>query len=199
VTDVWLLGRCKYKGGVKRFGGFLGGFLERARSLLGVSLDDPVLHVCGGLVRLYPYARGVGPNDRTLDLDPEVGPDYLQDAREPYPTGFRAILCDPPYGLDEADRYPPGYNTYPAPNLIVRLALNALPVGGRVGILHYVWPDAPDCAKETAAVAVGTGRNGRARWFIVFEKLAAPLVKTGSGAARRKRERAPARVPERLL
>jgi hypothetical protein len=146
-----------------------------------------VLHVCGGLVRLYPYARGIGPNDQTLDLDPAVEPDFLQDARQPYPAGFRAILCDPPYGDSEADHYPPGRNAYPPPNLIVRLALDALPVGGRVGILHYVWPDAPACAKETAAVAVGTGRNGRARWFIVFEKLAEPLVKAGSGAARRKR------------
>ena len=190
VTDVWILGRCKYRGGAKRFGGYLGGFPERARSLLGVSLDDPVLHVCGGLVRLYPYARAIGPNDQTLDLDPGVKPDFLQDARSPYPAGFRAILCDPPYGEAEAERYPPGREVYPPPNLIVKLALNALPVGGRVGILHYIWPDCGPNAKEVAAVAVGTGRNGRARWFVVFEKLAAPLLKTGSGAARRKRQEA---------
>lgn len=76
ITDMWLLARCKYKGGVKRYGGYLGGFPERARALLGATIDEPVLHVCGGLARLYPYPGGFGPNDKTLDLDDEVEPDY---------------------------------------------------------------------------------------------------------------------------
>src|SRR6185503_8840943 len=75
ITDVWLLARCKYKGGVKRYGGYLGGFPERARALLGVTINQPVLHVCGGLARLYPYRGGFGENDKTLDLDPNVNPD----------------------------------------------------------------------------------------------------------------------------
>lgn len=187
VTDVWLLARAKLLHGHKLYGAFLGGFGERARSLLGVHIDEPVLHICGGRVRLYPYQRAIGPNDSTLDLDPAMKPDYLQDARDPYPTGFRAMLADPPYSEADADRYPPGSENYPGPNTIVARALDALPVGCRVGILHYVWaappPNVP--AKETAAIAVGTGRNGRARWFIVYEKLDAPLPKTGSGAARR--------------
>lgn len=187
ITDVWLLARAKLTGGRKFYGAFLGGFGERARALLGVHLDDPVLHVCGGLVRHYPYARAVGPNDRTLDLDPALEPDFLQDAREPYPLGFKAILADPPYSLEDARAYVPGATAYPQPNTIVRNAINALPVGGRVGILHYVWPGPPSNAKEVAAIAVGTGRNGRARWFVVFEKLPAPRDHGGSGTARRKR------------
>lgn len=186
-TDVWLLARAKLLNGHKLYGSFLGGFGERARSLLGVHIDDPVLHVCGGRVRSYPYPRAVGPNDKTLDLNPAMEPDYLQDAREPYPLGFRAILADPPYSEIDAANYIPGAAAYPAPNLILKRALDALPVGGRVGILHYIWPAPPPkaAAKETAAIAVGTGRNGRARWFIVYEKLDAPVRKAGSGAARR--------------
>jgi hypothetical protein len=119
-------------------------------------------------------------------------PDFLQDARDAYPDGFRAILADPPYSPEDAEHYSPGAAAYPSPNMILRRALEALPNGGRVGILHYAWPAPPSNipAKETAAIAVGTGRNGRARWFIVYEKLDVALKKSGSGTARRKaRER----------
>lgn len=189
ITDVWLLARAKLRNGHKLYGAYLGGYLERARSLLGVSIYDPVLHVCGGRVRSYPYPdRGLGPNDRTLDLDPAMEPDFLQDAREPYPQGFRAVLADPPYSEEDAQKYAPGADAYPPPNLILRNALAALEPGCRVGILHYAWPAPPADipAKETAAIAVGTGRNGRARWFIVYERLAVAGKRTGSGAARRK-------------
>lgn len=172
VMDVWTLARCKYKGGAQRYGGYPGGFLKRARALLGVHIDDPVLHVCGGLVRQYPYRRAIGPNDRTLDLDPAVQPDYLQDARDPYPIGFAAVLADPPYTEPDADRYSPGAAALPS--LIVKLAINALLPGQRVGmILHYLWPAPPAGSKEIAGVAVGCGRNSRARWFTVIEKGAA--------------------------
>ena len=76
IVDVWLLGRPK----VKYYGAYPSGFLERARALLGVGYTDPVLHVCGGRVRDYPF-RGFGPNDRTVDLDPELAPDFLMDVR----------------------------------------------------------------------------------------------------------------------
>lgn len=187
VTDVWLLARARLLHGHKLWGAFLGGFGERARSLLGVHIDDPVLHVCGGRVRSYPYPRAIGPNDRTLDLDAAMEPDFLQDARVPYPTGFRAILADPPYSEEDAAHYRPGASVYPTPNLILKRALDVLPIGCRVGILHYAWAAPPPgaAAKETAAIAVGTGRNGRARWFIVYEKLAVAPKKSGSGAARR--------------
>lgn len=77
ITDVWLLARPK----VRYYGAYPSGFLERARALLGVSIEDPVLHVCGGRVRDYPF-RGFGPNDRTVDLDPALAPDFLLDVRE---------------------------------------------------------------------------------------------------------------------
>ena len=192
ITDVWLLARAKLTGGHKFYGAFLGGFGERARALLGVHIDDPVLHVCGGKVRYYPYKRAIGPNDRTLDLDPATEPDFLQDARQPYPTGFRAVLADPPYSEADAAKYVPGADAYPSPNLIARLAIDAVPIGCRVGILHYAWAAPPANAMEVAAVAVGTGRNGRARWFIVMEKLAEARRDSGSGTARRKRREASA-------
>lgn len=85
ITDHWMLTRAKLKGGVKYYGSYPGGFGERARALLGVHILDPVLHVCAGQVKNYPYKRAIGPNDKTLDLDPETVPDFVHDAREPFP------------------------------------------------------------------------------------------------------------------
>jgi len=55
---MWILTRAKLKGGVKYYGAYPGGFPERARALLGAIIDEPVLHVCGGVVRHYPYRGG---------------------------------------------------------------------------------------------------------------------------------------------
>lgn len=190
ITDVWILARAKLKGGRKFYGSYLGGFPERARVLLGVRLNEPILHVCGGMAKHYPYARGFGKRDQTLDIDPKTKPDFLQDARDKFPqylkedftkppvvkydkeeARFKAYLIDPPYSEDDADRYACGSEVYPKPNLLVKNAINALPIGGRVGIIHYMWPAGPKNSKEVAAIAVGCGRNNRARWFIVYEKI----------------------------
>jgi hypothetical protein len=187
ITDVMILTRGSLKGGRKYYGSYPAGFPERARVLIGAGIHDPVLHVCAGMAKHYKYNRGFGPNDRTLDLDPACEPDFLQDARLPFPkigeaflprilstlglSHWRAILIDPPYSEGDAAKYAPGADAYPSPNLLVRNAIGVLPVGGRVGILHYVWPSPPKNAKEVALAAVGTGRNNRARWFTVFEKL----------------------------
>ena len=177
ICDVWLLARPK----VKYYGAYPAGFLSRARALLGVGPDDPVLHVCAGKVREYPY-DGVGTRDRTLDLDPDLQPDFLHDARKrPYPTCpdtrdglWPAVLADPPYTDEDADRYAPGRARRPTANQILRYSLEVVRVGGKIGILDYVWPMPPPPpyhAQEVAVIAVGTGRNNRARWFTVFERL----------------------------
>lgn len=112
ITDVWILARPK----VKYYGAYPNGFAERARALLGVTVEDAVLHVCGGRAREYPSRRGFGPNDCTLDLDASLSPDYVQAATDPMPSvvrGWPAILADPPYTLDDAAHYAPGRDTFP--------------------------------------------------------------------------------------
>uniref|UniRef100_A0A6M3JMI5 Methyltransferase n=1 Tax=viral metagenome TaxID=1070528 RepID=A0A6M3JMI5_9ZZZZ len=165
ITDVWILARSK----VKFYGAYPAGFLHRARALLGVSDQDAVLHVCAGQVREYPY-RGFGPHDKTVDLDPAVAPDYLMDVRDGLPPGpWAAALIDRPYTLDDADRYAPKREALPALNDLIRTAFAVLPNDGRVGVLDYIWPS-PRNAKEVAVIAVGTGRNNRARWYTVWER-----------------------------
>lgn len=197
ITDTWILARSK----VKYYGAFPAGFLERARDLLGVGMADPVLHVCAGRVREYPYA-GFGPNDKTLDLDPACHPDFLRDARDAFPlqpvpglhgTGtevpWAAVLIDRPYTEEDAKHYLPGPDKLPSANLLLKNALAVVAVGSKVGILDYVWPQPPTVkvdwgngedfekvtleprAKEVAVITVGTGRNGRARYYTVWRKL----------------------------
>lgn len=180
ICDVWFLARCKYKDGIKRYGGYLGGFPERARALLGCKITDPVLHVCGGKAKFYPYRRGFGPNDKTLDLDPAVEPDFLQDARDGFPLRYKhnppedstwsGILMDPPYSEADAAHYAPGEDKYPKPNLLLKNAFDVLPVGGRVGLIHYILPSPPKNSVFVAAVGILCGFNNRIRIYSVFEK-----------------------------
>jgi|CXWL01.1.fsa_nt_gi hypothetical protein len=76
ICDTWILARPK----VRYHGAYPSGFLSRARELLGVHPHAPVLHVCGGKIREYPF-RGLGKNDKTVDLSPDCRPDFLMDVR----------------------------------------------------------------------------------------------------------------------
>lgn len=174
ICDVWILARPK----VGYYGAYPNGFLERARVLVGAAIDEPVLHVCGGKVREYPVRGGFGPNDETLDLDPALEPDYLQDAREPFPVGIESwagVLIDRPYTDEDADHYTPGRDVLPTANKLVRNALEVLPVGRKVGILDYLFPSPPPKSskidsKLIATVGVLMGYNNRMRCFTVFER-----------------------------
>lgn len=181
ITDIWFLARAKLKDGRKFYGSYLGGFPERARILIGAGINDPVLHVCGGMAKHYPYPAGFGPNDETLDLDPATEPTYLQDARQPLPSpitgaAWRAVLIDPPYSPEDATHYVPGAKAYPRPGLLVKNAIDVLPVGGRVGIIHYFPPKPPKNSKFVCAVGVLCGFNNRIRCFSVFQKIELPKV-----------------------
>jgi hypothetical protein len=170
ITDMWILARAKLKGEKKYYGAYLGGFPERARALLGVTINDPVLHVCGGMAKHYLYRGGFGPNDKTLDIDTATEPDYLQNALDPLPTGFSAMLLDPPYSVEDADNYNCGRIVYPSPSKLVDNAMKSLNVGQRVGIIHYVIPKPPSNSKFVAVVGVVCGFNNRIRSYSVFEK-----------------------------
>lgn len=172
ITDVWILARPK----VKYYGAYPNGFLERANVLLTGSGADATLHVCGGHAKDYPNAYCMR-SGWTLDLDPATNPDFHADARFALPLRrnedrWDAILCDPPYTLDDAKKYAPGAVAFPSPNALLKRALEAVEVGGRVGMLHYVLPQPPKVGvKFVACVGVIVGYNNRMRVFSVFERL----------------------------
>ncbi len=172
ITDIWILARPK----VAYYGAYPAGFLERARALLGVAIDDTVLHVCSGRVRDYPF-RGLGPNDKTVDIDRALKPDYKMDIRDGLPlnrAGWPAVLADPPYTEADAAHYAHGAAVLPSAGQLLALCLNGIRPGGRVGILHYEWPRPPNWLKGIRCVAligVITGYGNRMRAFSVFEKV----------------------------
>ena len=160
---------------VKYYGAYPAGFLSRARDLLGVGLDDAILHVCGGHVRLYPF-RGLGPNDCTLDIDRATAPDFAQDARAPFPlradgTEWAAVLADPPYTPDDAAKYAAGADVLPTARRLLLNGLDVVRVGGKVGLLHYVAPRPPKTgARFCGLYTVFVGFENRARLFSVYER-----------------------------
>lgn len=187
ITDFWFLTRAKLKGGKKYYGAYLGGFPERARRLIGCSIEDPLLHVCGGMAKFYPYAGGFGKQDKTMDLNPECEPDFVHDCRyNLWPAGmgpdkraqalypdvpWGGILIDPPYSEQDALHYPPGPEMYPNPHQLVQTAINTVQVGIKIGIIHYVLPRCPKNAKFIACVGVACGFGNRIRALSVFERL----------------------------
>lgn len=194
IHDMWFLARAKLKDGSTYYGAYMGGFLERARLLIGCSMEVPMLHVCGGKAREYPYRRGFGINDRTMDLNPECKPDFLMDCREKewpkesvifldqiadrpgeYNTAsipWGGILIDSAYSEEDQTKYGPEVQgKYPKPNELVRTAINTLRVGYRVGIIHYIIPQCPKNAQFVACVGTVCGFNNRIRAFSVYERI----------------------------
>lgn len=193
ICDTWLLARPK----VKYYGAFPSGFLDRARALLGVGYLDPVLHVCGGRVRDYPF-RGFGPNDRTIDLDPELAPDFRLDVRTLGGRGFGvkpgdvfppmlgrfvadpitdaelwpAVLVDRPYGADHALHYPAAKHALPEAADLLRRSLSLVRPGGRVGFLDFIAPRPPKAGvRLVALVSVLLGYGNAVRVYSVYERL----------------------------
>lgn len=169
ITDVWILARPK----VRYYGAYPNGFLERARALLGVTPLDAVLHVCGGKAREYPAKpRGFGPNDKTLDLDASLTPDFVQRADVALPGhDWPALIADPPYTEADAAKYAPGSAEFPSANQVLKRMLAVVRPGGRVGMLHYVLPQPPrEGVRFVACVGVIVGFNNRMRVFSVFER-----------------------------
>ena len=191
ITDVWILARAKLKENKKYYGSYLGGFPERARSLLNCSINEPLLHVCGGLAKYYPYKGGFGINDKTMDLDQDTNPDILHNVKEPFPLPLKytdpcghvspydpihiwkpkAYLCDPPYSELDAKNYKVGAENYPNPNLILKNCFDAMDIGQRAGIIHYIIPKAPKNSKFIACIGIICGFNNRIRAYTVFEKI----------------------------
>lgn len=174
ITDVWILARPK----VKYYGAYPSGFLERAKALIGCGRKSAsVLHVCGGCANQYPYDKGFlgwGEGDQTFDIDETLRPTILGDATkaEDWPNSqYDGIIVDPPYTPEDAAAYRVNDpENFPSPNLLLRLALSHVPVGGMVGVLHYIIPQPPSSAKFTACAAVFVGYNNRMRAFSVFQR-----------------------------
>ena len=161
ITDTWVLVRPR----TRYHGSYPLGFVERARALLGVTINDPVLHVCSGKLLDYPYLkRAVGPNDGTVDLDPTLDPDYVMDVRK--------------LGVSKGDLFPHRFDARGAPRSVVARIVsgdNVEPFLWHAALVdrpysvedaeHYapggdVLPEPNDLLKRTLSVVRPGGRVG---------------------------------------
>lgn len=173
ICDVWILARPK----VKYYGAYPNGFLERALPMISASDRDEVLHLCGGRVKQYPNRRLVA-NAKTVDADCGLDPDFVRnlatDPGEAMIGGreWHAVLIDPPYTAEDHANYTVQGLPMPTANHLLRVGLRNVKPGGKVGMLHYVWPQPPKTARSIACIGVIAGFNNRMRCFSVFERSA---------------------------
>ena len=127
VVGTWIMGN-NYRVKSKYYGGYPAGYLKRVKALFPDKTN--VLHLFSGKVdtEIMPGT--------TVDLDPNMNPDILDDAQslENVPVKeFDLILADPPYSIEDSEHYSP---TMVKRNKVMK-ALGKKAKGGT----HVVWLD----------------------------------------------------------
>lgn len=163
VVGTWIMGN-DYRVVTKFYGGYPAGYLRRVRALFPEKRS--VLHLFSGKVDL-----AVLPGD-TVDINSELNPTFVDDAQslENVPLGFYdLILADPPYSLEDAERY---QTTMIKRNRVMQ-ALGRTEPG-----THIVWLDQvlPMYRKDVFAIDAVVGlvksTNHRFRIMTIFRRLA---------------------------
>jgi hypothetical protein len=183
VVGTWIMGN-DYRVKSAYYGGYPAGYLRR----IGALFPDKrrVLHVFSGKVDLAAL-----PGD-TVDINPDLKPTYVDDAQtlENVPLeAYDLVLADPPYSMEDADRY---QTTMVKRNAVMR-ALQRLPAGAHVVWLDQVLPMyRKDAFAQEAVIGMWKSTNHRFRGITIFRRLEAPrpIATPRFGAARRRNARA---------
>ncbi len=162
VVGTWIMGN-DYRVKSSYYGGYPAGYLRR----IGALFPDKrrVLHLFSGKVDLAAL-----PGD-TVDINAELGPTYVDDAQTlgkvPLET-YDLILADPPYSIEDAERY---QTTMIRRNAVMR-SLQGVAAG-----THVVWLDQvlPMYRKDAFAIdgVIGMVKstNHRFRVVTIFRRL----------------------------
>jgi hypothetical protein len=163
IVGTWIMGN-DYRVKSAYYGGYPAGYLRRVRALFPDK--HRVLHLFSGKVDLAAL-----PGD-TADINPDLNPTFVDNAQTleqvPLQT-YDLILADPPYSVDDAERY---QTTMVKRNLVMR-ALQRTAEG-----THIVWLDQvlPMYRKDAFAIDAVIGMvkstNHRFRVVTVFRRLA---------------------------
>src|SRR5579875_2279425 len=118
VVGTWIMGN-DYRVQTDYYGDYPGEYLRRVRALFPDKRRT--LHLFSGKVDLDGL-----PGD-TVDIDPKLRPTFVDDAqglaRVPLKT-YDLVLADPPYSVEDADRY---QTTMIKRNLVMRALQRAAP------------------------------------------------------------------------
>lgn len=162
IVGTWIMGNAY---GVKSgyYGGYPHGYLRRVKAMFPDKYS--VLHVFSGRV---DQSAWVGD---TVDLNPDMGPTYLDDAQslESVPLeAYDIVLADPPYSVEDADHYQP---TMVKRNKVMR-ALSECKSGTHVVWLDQVLPMyRKDTWKIIGVIGMVKSTNHRFRVITIFERI----------------------------
>jgi len=139
--------------------GFLN--LVLSRRMLGTGRRQDILHICSGALH-EPW---------TVDMRIAMHPRVVADGTAlPFKDqSFPAIMLDPPYYPKFAEKR---YDVkLPSTAALLREAARVCLINGRIGMLHYMLPNAPVGCKLVDCLGVTTGGNMSIRAFTIWRKL----------------------------
>ena len=163
VVGTWIMGNdYRVKSGY--YGGYPAGYLKRVAALFPDRRR--VLHVFSGKVDL-----GSMPGD-TVDSNPAMTPTWLADAHDlsMVPLAhYDLVLADPPYSVEDAERY---QTSMVRRNVVMRSLAAGLSAGARVVWLDQVLPmyRKDEWAIE-AVIGMVKSTNHRFRVTTIFRRL----------------------------
>lgn len=163
IVGTWIMGN-DYRVRTGYYGGYPAGYLRRIRALFPDK--KRVLHLFSGKVDLEAL-----PGD-TVDINPKLKPTYVDDAqtltRVPLEQ-YDLILADPPYSVEDAERY---QTTMVRRNVVMR-ALQRASEGAHIVWLDQVLPMyRKDAFAIDAVIGMVKSTNHRFRMVTVFRRLA---------------------------
>ncbi len=163
VVGTWIMGN-DYRVKSAYYGGYPAGYLRRVRALFPDKRR--VLHLFSGKVDLAAL-----PGD-TVDINADLAPTYVDDAQrlENVPLGvYDLILADPPYSVEDAERY---QTTMIKRNAVMR-ALQGVAAGTHVVWLDQVLPMyRKDAFAIDAVIGMVKSTNHRFRVVTIFRRVA---------------------------
>lgn len=162
VVGTWIMGN-DYRVKSSYYGGYPAGYLRRVAALFPDR--KRVLHVFSGKVDLSAM-----PGD-TVDINPELTPTWVADAHDlsAVPLDqYDLVLADPPYSVEDAERY---QTTMVKRNVVMRSLAAGLRAGARVVWLDQVLPmyRKDEWAIE-AAIGMWKSTNHRFRGITIFRR-----------------------------
>ena len=166
VVGTWIMGN-DYRVKSQYYGGYPAGYLKRIRSMFPDKRR--VLHLFSGRVDLAAF-----PGD-TVDINGELSPTYVDDAQllECVPLAdYDLVLADPPYSIEDAERY----QTTMVKRNAVMSALRGLSEDAHVVWLDQVLPMfRKDAFAMEAVIGMVKSTNHRFRVITIFRRLSAEL------------------------
>jgi hypothetical protein len=161
VVGTWIMGN-DYRVKSEYYGGYPAGYLRRIQSLFPDKRH--ILHLFSGKVDLTAL-----PGD-TVDINPDLSPTFVDDAQrlEHVPLAkYDLVLADPPYSVDDAERY----GTTMVKRNTVLSALRGLSPGAHIVWLDQVLPMyRKDAFDVEAVIGMVKSTNHRFRVITIFKR-----------------------------